>query len=245
MIYKSRATYSDIELIVLSCNALKITKQFLDLLYKNTKDFTIVMIDNGSQDGTPEYLKTFADQQNNMTLVLNDTNLGVIGGRNQGYSISCTLEPKSKYILILDNDQFVQEGWLAQHMDFLKKGYDIVGVEAWQMDRNFYPFKKNSNINEPFSYSGCGGSLIKREVIEKIGLFDDRFNPSYFEDPDFCFRAIDAGYKIGWNANAKVVHLPHQTLGSIADRNQRFQNSFLKFREKWKGRKNVMISNKI
>ena len=77
------------------------------------------------------------------------------------------------------------------------------------------PVKKVEDIRDYFTYVGCGGMLMKRRVPEKIGIFDTRFNPAYFEDPDFSFRAHQAGFKIGWNIAAKLVHLPHQTLGKV------------------------------
>jgi len=68
-------------------------------------------------------------------------------------------------------------------------------------------------------------------------MFDERFNPSYFEDPDFNLKSYNAGYKIGWNEHAKIVHFPHQTLGVLPsqEKAKRFGNSIKKFREKWKG----------
>jgi len=79
-----------------------------------------------------------------------------------------------------------------------------VGCEAWQMlppgrqsgkfftgteviDRSYYPFRKCIKPDETFTYIGCGGTLIKRSVYDKIGLFDEQFSPAYFEDPDFCY----------------------------------------------------------
>ena len=248
MIFKNKETNEIIDVIVLSYNNIKITKVFLDNLFNNTDvNFSLFMIDNGSSDGTQEYLKDFFKNKNNTTLFLGGKNLGVIDGRNFGYELSTKYEKKSEYILILDNDQIVRKNWLSQHLSVLEdknNPKDIVGVEAWQMRNDFYPFRKNENICEPYSYVGCGGSLIRRKVIEDIGLFDERFNPCYFEDPDFAFRAYDKGYKIGWNIGAKLIHVPHQTLGNLDQKHEKFLASFKKFQEKWKGRTPPKILNK-
>jgi len=110
MIVKKRKTNNQTEIIVLSLNNVQITIKFLKLLYSSPEDFDLIMIDNGSSDQTPDILRQFADQYDNMTLVLNDENTGVIGGRNQGYEISESMTAKSKYMMFLDNDQFIEPG---------------------------------------------------------------------------------------------------------------------------------------
>jgi GT2 family glycosyltransferase len=229
-----------VDIIVLSNNGLETTKDFLNLLYKNTneKDFRLIWIDNGSTDGTVDFLKTFFENRNNVVAISSEDNLGVVDGRNLGYYYStCTSIKKSDFLLYLDNDQFVSDGWLEQHFSVLNMGYDIVGVEAWRMNKIFVPTEKIESINKDFNYVGCGGMLIKREVTKKIGMFDTRFNPSYFEDPDFVMRAYDAGFKIGWNYKSKIIHMPHQTLGKLPqdEKMKRFNNSWKEFRKKWDG----------
>ena len=235
MIYKTKVVNNCLDVIVLCCNSLFVTKKFLIDIYKNTENFSLFLIDNGSTDKTPEYLKKFADDKDNITLFLSDKNLGVISGRNLGYKLSCGYQEPSDYVLIIDNDQFVQKGWLESHMAVINEGYDAVGVEGWKLNKQFFPIKKNENPLEPYDYIGCGGSLIKRNVIEDIGLFDERFNPCYFEDPDFCFKMYDKGYRFTWNHKSKVLHLPHQTLGILPDKREKFLSSYKKFQEKWNG----------
>lgn len=227
-----------VDIIVLSHNGLSTTKEFLDLLYKNTEkdEFRLIFIDNGSTDGTLDFLKTFFKDLKNVIFVSSETNLGIIDGRNVGYYFStCTSVEKSKHILYLDNDQFVADGWLNHHLSVLNGGYDIVGVEAWKMNKMFIPTDKIDSLNQDFNYVGCGGMLIKREVTKKIGMFDTRFNPSYFEDPDFCIRAFDHGFKIGWNFKSKIIHMPHRTLGKLnaTEKQERFTKSWNEFRKKW------------
>jgi GT2 family glycosyltransferase len=129
----------------------------------------------------------------------------------------------------------VQENWLQNHLEMMEKyKLDLIGVESWKMSENprFYPFKKCKNYNEEFNYVGAGGAMIKNEIIKNIGLFDEQFFPAFFEDPDLIFRAYNAGYKIGWNYNNIVEHLPHKLLTS--ENRQYFMNSWKKFQKKWK-----------
>ena len=245
MIIKKRKNKPDVEIIVLTWNKIEINKNFLKKLYKNTLiDFGLILIDNNSNDGTDVFLREFSKNKNNITLVLNDKNEGCINGRNQGWLISSSFEHKPKYILFIDNDQIVGEGWLQQHLNVLKEGYDIVGVEAWQVSSRLLPIHHNTKPNEPFSYVGCGGMLICREVIEDIGLFDSNYNPSYFEDPDFVFRAYNAGYKIGWNFKSKIKHIGTTNISNDLEKQKRFMKSLKYFRKKWENKKIPSIKQK-
>lgn len=229
----------DTTICVLTYNAIDVTKKFLELLYKNTENFKLILIDNGSSDGTPQYLNDILPNlyganatQHAQNIILNQENHGVIGGRNMGFAIFAT-EP-TKYLCFLDNDQFVQNGWLEQHINYMRdNNLDIVGADAWLLNKKFMPTYHSTKKGDPYSYVGCGGMLMKKEVVENVGSFDAQFNPAYFEDPDYNFRAMQKQYKIGWNAHAKIVHMPHQTLGQNSQRGKIFRESYEKFCVKW------------
>ena len=234
-----------IALVVLTYNSLDTTKEFLKLLFENTdkEKYNLFLVDNCSSDDTQSYILDIQSKNENVFVVLSEKNLGVSGGRNLGYHIAKREAPIFDYLLFLDNDQYVSSGWLENHMSIMSHGYDVIGVEAWQMTDYFRPIKRIERIGETFSYVGGGGMMIKREVVEKIGLFDNRYNPLYFEDPDYCFTAYYAGYKIGWNAKSKIEHHPHVTTRSMDKNivNNAFLNSISKFREKWKGKKPPLL----
>jgi len=245
MIYKKRKNNPEIEIIVLTWNELEVTKKFLKKLYNNTLiDFGLVLIDNGSKDGTSGFLKEFIKDKDNITLVLNEDNMGCVNGRNYGWEIASNLHSKAKYILLIDNDQYVGKGWLKQHTGFMAEGYDVIGVEAWQINSKFMPFHHNTKIEEPFSYVGCGGMLIKSEIIEKIGLFDPNYNPSYFEDPHFCFKLVENGYKIGWNINNKITHMSNSANLDTNTKRINFKRSYRYFKNKWRNKKIPYIMQK-
>ena len=232
----------EVSVVVLSHNNLGITIRFLDAFCKHTDldKVSLLWIDNGSSSATTDYLTNFLyehDFEIDINLLFNDDNKGVIGGRNQGFDWFLTDSYNSPYLLFLDNDQIVGKNWLEQHLSVIKAGYDIVGIEAWLINDNFLPVRRNTHINQEFSYVGCGGMLLARYVVEKVGKFDIQFNPCYFEDPDYNFRVIDEGMKIGWNISANIEHIPHQTLGNKKDKNILFKNSFMKFKSKWGHRK--------
>ena len=239
--YKDNA---DIDVCVLSSNGIETSKKFINYYYLNTdKEKTnLVWLDNGSSDGTVEFLLS-KQEEYGFSIYFSDSNLGVIGGRNFLYNI-CRGSKVDK-LMFLDNDQFVQEGWFKNHLDlFINGKFDLLGVEAWQMGPTFLPIRKIIKYGEWFSYVGCGGSIIKKSIIKKEDeIYDPIFNPSYFEDPDLCFRMNAGGYSIGVNLKAKIFHAEHQTLGSVPDRNIRFLNSLNNFRLKWKGHKTPVFKS--
>lgn len=235
-----------IDIICLVHNGLPVTQGFVKSLFANTNNFRLIFIDNGSTDGTPQFLKE-GEEQNKWKVVSPGKNLGVIGGRNLGAQYI-----ESDFFMNIDNDQYPGPGWLEGLFKLIDQGYDIVGPEAWELmppkapgalvmggqviaDRSYFPYKHCERMRDTFTYIGCGGSLIKTAVYEKIGLFDERFNPAYFEDPDFCFKALQAGFKLGWFANCPITHLAHQTFNSqqLFNKNTQFTKSWKAFRDKW------------
>jgi len=243
------------DVVVLTHNRLSVTKLFIEAISRNTDEdsFRLIFVDNASTDGTREYLIEEASK-NRWHFIPQEENLGVIGGRNVGAQAV-----EAEYFVNLDNDQFPEENWLQILHDRMSQGYDIVGCEAWRMTsakpvssptiaamrRPFYPYYRCTVAGEPFHYIGCGGMLIRKKVYEIVGipnddaeldLFDPRFNPAYFEDPDLCWRAIVAGFKLAWEPKCRIKHLAHQTIGTqrLFDKGSQFQKSWLAFREKWK-----------
>ena len=234
------------DILVLVHNGLPITQGFVKSLFANTSNFRLIFLDNGSTDGTPAFLKE-GEELNKWKVVSSDKNLGVINGRNLA-----TTYVEADYFLHIDNDQYPGPGWLQGLFNLINQGYDVVGPEAWELippkpkgalvvngevveDRTYFPYRHCKNANDPFTYIGCGGTLIKTAIYKKIGLFDERYNPAWFEDPDFCFRCILAGFKLGWYHKCPITHLAHQTMNTqqLFNKRSQFDKSWKAFREKW------------
>lgn len=229
---------SSLSILLLTYNSIESTKKCIDALYKYTANFNLIIVDNASTDGTIEYLKKIRLEKKNIVLSFQKENLGIVKGRNHAYKkISYNLFPSEKYIFFLDNDQEVHSGWQQSYMEFFEQGYDIVGKEAWLFNNDLYPYERlrSWKRDSRFSYVGAGGMMIKREVIDDIGLFDERYY-QFFEDPHFCWTAHEAGYKIGWNYNPVIAHNHKGALLTKKTR-QYFTDSWKKFREEWEEKK--------
>lgn len=244
MLKRNEATLPMVSIIIPVYNQLKYTKMCLGSIWQYTSgDYEIIVINNGSQDATKEYL----EQIPQIKKVHNNKNLGFAVAINQGISIA-----QANYIIILNNDCIVCEEWVLRLLKpALKQDVGIVGVMS-----NFVAspqlFRVNienidsipliaeqvrTKYNQSFIYTTrvvglC--MLIKRELIEKIGGFDPRFGLGTFEDDDFSLRSILCGYK---NVIAQDVFIFH--FGSITfkkeniKRNHLLRENWHKFKEKW------------
>lgn len=241
----------EVSVLCLVHNNKPVTEGFVNSLFTNTTgvDFELIFLDNGSTDEVSSFLIDGANK-NRWKLCLEKENIGIIKGRN--LLIEQSIKSSSKYIVNIDNDQYVQNGWLMDLVTNAENGNDIIGVEGWCMyppgiggsvqvgkinisTRSYYPFKKCKHKEEKFTYIGCGGTLIKKDVIKKIGVFDERFSPAYFEDPDYSFRAIQAGFSLAWSPSCSINHLSHKTINCqvLFEKQNQFAISWQKFIDKW------------
>jgi len=234
------------DIICLVHNNLPVTKGFVKSLFENTKNFRLIFVDNGSTDQSVIIYLKEGEGEGRWNLIRSENNLGVIGGRNLGAK-----HVESEFFINIDNDQYPCSDWLGSLYLLINKGFDVVGPEAWQLlppkcggkvnignlsiNRDYYPVKRCTRPNDYFSYIGCGGMLIRKSVYNDIGLFDEQFNPAYYEDPDFCWRCIQSGYKIGWQPQCLINHLSHQTINQqkLFSKNSQFIKSWQLFKKKW------------
>ena len=241
------------DIIVLAHNQLAITKKFCELIFKNTDNFRLIFVDNASTDGTVEYINKLKKQYNQLYVIRLENNEGVSGGRNAAYKYI-----EADFFICLDNDQFVNSGWLEElhsirkHFDF-----DFLATDAWLLyppdtkgvlminghqtaKRDYFPMNRCVDRTDKYSYAGGGGTLIKTSAAKALQfddgtLYDMRFNPYAFEDPDLSWRALQADMKIGWNYKSSIVHLGNKTTATQKSfsRMHQFYKSLKLFQNKW------------
>ncbi|MBN2298378.1 MAG: glycosyltransferase, partial [Deltaproteobacteria bacterium] len=114
---KKPGDYPLVSIITLTWNQLEYTKKCLESIKMYTPEqHELIIIDNGSSDATPEFLKRYAELHANVQLILNDENLGFAAGNNRGIE-----KAQGKYILFLNNDTVVTEGWLSRMIAHLER----------------------------------------------------------------------------------------------------------------------------
>ena len=97
-------------IIILTHKQLELTKQCLQSIETHTPEsHEIIIVDNASTDGTLDYLRRYESAHSNVHVIANKENLGFAGGNNQGLALS-----KGEYVLLLNNDTVVTDGWLSR-----------------------------------------------------------------------------------------------------------------------------------
>jgi len=210
-------------IIVLTFNQLVDTQQCVESLLRYTAygNYEIIFVDNGSTDATREYLQGLQAKHGNITVILNDKNLGFAKANNQGMRVAT-----GDYILLLNNDVVLAEGWLERMICCLESDPSIgvvgpvtnhaVGQQVVDMPgrhdepgiRKFAYIQAMRNAGVWFETHRIIGfcMLVRKRVIEQIGMLDERFGPGGFEDYDFCLRIHQAGYRIVIASDVFVYH---------------------------------------
>lgn len=216
------------DIIIPVWNQLQLTKGCIEHLVKNTfYPYRLIIIDNGSQQETQQYLKQLSqDTKMQVTLIRNETNLGFVKAINQGLMISST-----DYACLLNNDVFVGEGWLTEIVRVAKADsrIGIVNPDNKEMySESIEDFLKQKSkelkslrgyFTEVMAAMGfC--MLIKREVISKIGLLDETFGLGGYDDMDYSKRSWQSGYKCVAAKGAFVIHRIHSSFAQLGERNK-------------------------
>lgn len=233
-------------IIILTFNELRFTEVCLEYIRRHTPEpYELIIVDNASTDGTVEYLQG----QRDIKLVLNDKNNGFAKGCNQGIEIA-----SGDYILLLNNDTVSSPGWLRNMITCLKsnKSIGIVGprsnyvkapqrvsVEYTTMEEMLSfstQFNKAGDPSKWFELEMAVGfcMLIKKEVIDAVGLLDERFGIGFFEDDDYCRRARRKGYKIMCAGDTFIHHFGSASfIGNKVDYNRLVHENWIKYNAKW------------
>lgn len=209
-------------LVIAAFNQVKFTEQCIDSLLRDTdrSPYEIIVIDNGSSDGTRQYLESKArslDRTRDILIpIFNETNLGVAPAWNQGLRAS-----KGQMIGILNNDILVTKGWfrgLAWAMDHHKLSlvspYSQCGALDYDLETRASRFTQKNLGRLWHDYDFCA-AVMPRLTFEKIGFFDENFRVGGYEDTDYAYRLKAAQMRYGVSGAAFIHHFGSQTLGEF------------------------------
>lgn len=242
-------------IIILTCDQLEFTRLCIDSIFKYTNSpFELIVIDNGSKDGSIDYLSHLTRSNSaclRIKLIVNQDNMGFAKGCNQGLAAS-----RGEYLLLLNNDVVVTPQWLPTLVKAFESddrrgivgpmtnyasgpqllvdpGYDVntlAGLDEFAISWS----KKNRDQIESCSRVVGFCMLIKRAVVDKIGGLDGRYGLGNFEDDDFCIRARLAGYTGGIVKDCFVHHFGGRTFwGNNLNYEERLKNNWELFKQKW------------
>lgn len=221
-----------VAIIIVNWNQKKLLDTCLSSLKKKTNysAYNVVVVDNGSLDGSAELVKQIFPWANVLAL---NKNYGFSVGNNKGILYSLK-EFKPDYILLLNNDiEIVQPDWLTRMVRVAEPDRDV-GIVSCKL---IYPDGKTQYIGtkvtvkgltwlnplnedtlpQTFDVDAVLGAcfLIKKAVLDKIGLLDVGFSPFVHEESDFCVRAKKAGYRTRMVLGVSVVHFWRRSVGKV------------------------------
>jgi GT2 family glycosyltransferase len=202
-----------IDVIILSWDRIIDTMAAIQSALDQTNvDLQVIVVDQGSKPENLAQLKAFCAKDNRIILILNETNNGVPGGRNQASFVG-----SGTYIVALDNDAvFEDEHQLLKTIDIMETntklgvlayrikcyGEDIDDKSSWPYSSN--PIPQSTTIFKTTRFVGAGHA-IRRDVFERIGGYDNKLFFMH-EEVDLAKRIMNAGYEIEYNPTVVVRH---------------------------------------
>ncbi len=209
--------------VVVNWNRGKDTLECLRSLEQQTYPrMGIIVVDNGSEDGSPESIqRNFPEVE----LIRLSRNTGFAGGFNRG--IERALSQGGDYVLILNNDTVSDRRMVEKLAGTMRPGDGVAFPKIYYYDdprriwsvgarRQFLTLEMTDKatgqvdrgqweeVQERDYATGCA-LLVRREVFEKVGLFDERYF-AYYEDLDFSFRVKEAGFRMLLVPEARLWH---------------------------------------
>lgn len=205
IIRNSPATFMDVSIVMPLFNQLTYTKICLESLKAMVGERArILLIDNGSTDGTAEYLADCTG----VSVISNLTNLGCAGAWNQGVR-----ESDSEWVVILNNDVVLSQGWLEGLVEYAEEnGADVVSPAIREGEYNYDILEyAQAFVRRMEGVARLGVAdgicfMVRRRVFETIGLFDENFRIGQFEDTDFFRRARMAGFRLSTTGRSFIHH---------------------------------------
>jgi GT2 family glycosyltransferase len=213
-----------IAVILVNWNAKKMTLDCIEsIMNTGYPDVSIIVVDNGSQDGSAEAIRMKYDSG---TLIENDDNMGFCVANNQ--AIEFALSAGYDIILVLNNDTIVKNNFFEVALNRLELSEKyIVAPKIYYLKEPSYfwfvvgkanlwagifsnPFHKQQNgkhIKFPCEMDFASGCcfMARADVFRKVGGFDGTFF-TYCEDIDLSLRLREAGYQIILEPEAAIYH---------------------------------------
>jgi GT2 family glycosyltransferase len=246
-----QAALNRVSIVILTFNNFVFTKLCLESLLANTEypSYEVVVVDNGSTDGTPAYLRSLARRHPHIRAALNADNLGFARASNQGLAMAT-----GDVLILLNNDTLVPQGWLTRLVRHLEDpGIGLVGPvtnrignEA-QIEVSYRTYGEFVRFAREYTRAHEGELFdirmlamfclaMRRDVHERLGPLDERFEVGMLEDDDYAMRAQAAGYRVVCAEDVFVHHFGGASFGKLVptgEYGELLRANRHQFEEKW------------
>lgn len=213
--------------------------------------YEVIVVDNRVSVETDDLSNLIT----NILIIRNNENLSFASMRNAGAG-----KAKGKYVLFLNNDTIVSEGWLKAMVTVADKDNSVGAVGAkllypngklqeaggivwnderdmtWSYGKHQDPDNYEYNYIKDADYCSAACLLVRKDLFDKIGGFDTRYTPAYFEDIDLAFSLRKLGYRVMYQPAAEIINFEARLAGTdISQGAIKYQTiNREKFYQKWK-----------
>ena len=239
-------------IIVVTWNALEHTQRCVASLLRHTDPrHEIVLVDNGSTDGSVDWLEELGSAEPRAKVIINGANLGFAGGNNVGLAAA-----DGDFMLLLNSDTVVTPGWLDRLLRpavadervglvgpvtnnitgvqrLAEVGYDtrtLEGLDAFAAEHA----RRNEGRADQAMWIVGFCLLVRRDVVERLGGLDEIFGQGNYEDTDYCLRAFLAGYRCVVAHDCFIHHVGSASFDAAGiDYAAQIAGKYEIFRRKW------------
>ncbi len=218
-----------VSIVIPAHNKAEYTYRCLESILANSGDveYDITIVDDASTDATSAMLETI----HGVRIVRPAENLGFVHACNLGADTA-----SGRYLVFLNNDTEVNDGWLSGLLDTFadQDAVGLVGAKLVYPDgrlqeagaivwrdgvarhygRDDDPGKPEYNFVREVDYCSGACVMVRRDVWKRIGGFDVRYAPAYYEDADLAFAVRSLGYKVLYQPRTTVVHIEGESFGA-------------------------------
>lgn len=235
-----------ISIIIPVYNAIEDTEKCLKSIEKSnlSSHVEIIIIDDGSENETKKYLRTYTKNKKQFILLENENNLGFVKTCNRGMKIA-----KGDIVILLNSDTIIPQRFEERIIDCFNSD-NTIGIASplasssglWdlpfisgknyeEMDKHVENTseKKYPNLLCPEGFCFC----IRKDVIKNIGYLDEIFGKGYCEETEYTLRALNVEWRIVLIDNLYIYHKRHASFGTEARRLQIEKNKKILW-DRWK-----------
>jgi GT2 family glycosyltransferase/glycosyltransferase involved in cell wall biosynthesis len=240
--------FPKVSIVIVNFNVPESNRMCIESIQRCTEypNYEIILVHNASSDDITKYVGDFNMKLSLVHVSQNNQNLSFAAAYNQGVKAS-----SGEYIVFLNNDTVVTPGWLwglYRHL-INNPAAGMVGLVTNSNDKNSKIDMDYGELNDFNYYSARWTSdhfgqkfgismlplycaIITRQLLERLGGLDERYQIGVFEDDDLAMKIIQAGMKLLCATDIYIHHFPGQSVNK-EEYQQIFTENKIKFEKKW------------